>query len=314
MALETNAFSSYDAVGNREDLSDVISNISPTDTPFTTAIGDAPKPKATRVDWQVDTLAAAAENAQLEGDATTTAATTATTRPYNYCQILKKTFRVTGTQEVTVSAGRESEEAYQKTKKLKELKLDREYAFLRGVYATGTEAGSTTVARKLKGALNWLTTNLSKDADATLNADGTVTGGNTRALSLALMKTLMQDIYTSGGNPTQIHAAPYQKGAISDLTTDGRYRTDIEKGKLPDVVDVYMSDFGTLQIVPNRLMLTDVLFFCEPSKWKKAALRPVFSEMLGKTGDSEGYQILEECTLKAHAEAANGRITNLVTA
>ena len=145
MAQPTNTFDTYDSVGEREDLSDVIYSISPTDTPF---LSSAAKTQATAVlhEWQTDSLAAAStSNAVIEGDEATLDASTATSRLSNSCQIMDKTVVITGTQEAVDKAGRASEIAYQIAKRAKELKRDME-ATLTGNQAE--VAGNSTTARK----------------------------------------------------------------------------------------------------------------------------------------------------------------------
>lgn len=308
MAVPANTFKTFEAVGNREDLSDTITNISPVDTLFYSKIGSA-KTTATKHEWQTDALASAAANAQLEGDDTSPEAAVATTRLYNMTQIQKKSLIVSGTQDKVKKAGRTSEVDYQTAKKMKELAKDIEYAFLQGVRADG----SASVARGMRGALNWTTTNLDKAAAATLNADGTVTGGTARALTESIFTGVLQDVWNAGGDPDIIYCNGFQKRAISGFAGTGNYRTAVEDSKMNATVDVYVSDFGTHAIKPHRLMPTDVVFVCDHARWKKATLRPTFKEPLAKSGDSTKYHIICEHTLEANAEAASGRITSLTT-
>jgi hypothetical protein len=311
MAVPTNTFKSYEAVGNKEDLSDMITNISPVDTLFFSKIGKCKDgADATKHEWQTDSLAAAASNAQLEGDETTPEASTATARLYNMMQIQKKSLIISGTQEKVKKAGRTSEVDYQTAKKMKELSKDIEYAFLRGVRADGA-AGT---ARQMRGALNWTTTNLSMGTDGVLASDGTVSGGTARAFTETILQDVLSDIWAAGGDPDTIYCNAFQKQAISGWSDSGNYRTAVEGGKLDGVVDVYVSDFGTHTIKAHRQMPTDVVFVCDHEYWKKGTLRPTFKEALSKTGDNEKYQILVEHTLEASAEGASGRITDLTTA
>lgn len=307
MAVPSNTLQSYAAVGNREDLSDEITMISPVDTIF---YGMIPSKSANAVkhEWQTDALAAAASNAQLEGDDAANVAVTPTTRLYNNCQIQRKVFQVSGTQEKVNKAGRTSEVDYQKAKFMKELAKDIEYAFLREVRVDGA-AGT---ASKMRGALNWTTTNLSKASDATLNADGTVTAGTARTNTEAILQPVLQTIFTAGGDPSTILCDASQKQKISAYSqATSNYRAMVEGGKLDSTVDVYVSDFGALKVVPHRLMPASTLFIVDAKYWAKATLRPTFMEELAKTGDSKRYQIIVEHTLEAKAENANGRITDL---
>ncbi|MEW6095739.1 MAG: DUF5309 domain-containing protein [bacterium] len=308
MAPPTNTFKTYEAVGIREDLSDVITNISPVDTQFYSTIGEV-KATNTKHEWQKDSLSAAASNAQLEGDDRTALAVTPTVREYNMCQIQAKTFRISRTMEKVVSAGRDSEIANQTTKAMKELAKDTEYAFLREVRVDG----AADTARKMRGALNWIISNLDKASDATLNADGTVTGGTARVLTEALVKGVCQNIFVEGGNPNTVFCGAFQKRKFSEFAGSGNYRTMVENKKLEATVDVYVNDFYSLTIKPHRIMPTDVVIILDLNYWKKATLDPVARTELARTGDSRIFDITVEHTLEARAEKANGRITNLTT-
>jgi hypothetical protein len=308
-----NTFKTYESIGNREDLADVITNISPVDTLFYSQLSEDGA-KATTKEWQTDALAAAGANAQLEGDTTAATAAVPTVRLNNTMQIQKKQFLVSGTQEAVSksggAAGRPSELGYQTAKKAKELAKDVEYAFLREVQVTGA-AG---VARKMKGALNFTTSNLDKAGDATLEADGTVTGGTARALTETLVQNVRQNIFTAGGDPKVIYCGPFQKRSFSGFVGTSNYRRPVEDKKLTNTVDVYVDDYGMLQIKPHRNMPTDVVFIPDMAYWKKATLRAIKREELAKAGDAVTYHLIGEHTLVAKAENASGRITNLETA
>ncbi len=153
MAQPGNTFDSYDAVGIKEDLKDVIYNISPEETPFYT------KSRKTTVsntlhEWQTDSLRASTTNAHIEGDATTAEARTATTRLGNYTQIFKNAVVVPDTDEGLDKAGRAREMAYQMLKVAKEQKLDIEKA----LFASNARvAGNSTTAPELTRAAAWVT-------------------------------------------------------------------------------------------------------------------------------------------------------------
>jgi len=305
-------FKTYESIGNREDLSDVITNISPVDTLFYSALAEDGA-KSTTKEWQTDALAAAGANAQLEGDTTAATSVTPTVRLNNTLQIQKKQFIVSGTQEAVAksggSAGRPSELGYQTAKFTKELSKDIEYAFLREVQVTGA-AGT---ARKMKGALNFTITNLDKADDATLNADGTVTGGTARPLNETMVQNVRQNIFTAGGDPKIILCGPFQKRQFSAFVGTGNYRRPVEEKKLINTVDVYVDDYGMLQIKPHRNMPTDQVFIPDMAFWKKATLRAVKREELAKNGDAVTYHVIGEHTVVAKAENSSGRITTLTT-
>jgi hypothetical protein len=308
-----NTFKTYESIGNREDLSDVITNISPVDTLFYSQLSEDGA-KSVKKEWQTDSLAAAGANAQLEGDTTAATAVTPTVRLNNTLQIQKKQFIVSGTQEAIAksggAAGRPSELGYQTAKHTKELAKDVEYSFLRGVQ----NLGAAGTARQMKGALNFTITNLDKAGDAVLNADGTVTGGTPRALDETLIQTTRQNIFTAGGDPKVVYCGPFQKRQFSSFVGSGNYRRPVEEAKLTNTVDVYVDDFGMLQIKPHRNMPTDVVFIPDMAFWKKATLRAIKREELAKNGDAVTYHVIGEHTVVAKAENSSGRITNLTTA
>lgn len=310
MAVPSNTFKTYEAVGVKEDLADIIKNISPVDTAFYSSLSEGGADQ-TKVEWQTDALAAADANAHLEGDDESPEAITPTARIYNMCQIQKKSFIISGTEEKVKKAGRKSEKDYQTVKKSKELSKDVEYAFLKGVRADG----SASVVRTMRGILNWVTTNLDKAADATLNSDGTVTGGTARAFTEALLKATLQDVYTAGGNPTKAYLGVYQKGVVSGWSQEtSNYRVPVDGKKLNAVIDVYMSDFGAVAFKVHRGMPADVVLLVDDAhKGKKATLRNTHREKLANTGDNEKWVVRVEHTLRDLAESAHGRITNLTT-
>lgn len=309
MGVPTNAHLTYSEIGIREDLGDMIFNIDPVETQFTRALRKGPKPLNTKVEWLTESLASAASNAQLEGNDVTIEAVVAPTRVYNNCQISTKSFAISGTEEEVKLAGRKSAIAHQTSKKGKELAKDIEYRNLREV----RQDGAAATARKCRGALNWCTTNLDKASDATLNADGSITGGTARALTESLVLDTLQNIWSAGGNPKQAFMGPYQKRQFSAFAGTGNYRRPIENTKIVNTVDVYVHDFGMLALKPHRIMPTDTVFFPDMQYWKARNLRPVRREQIAKSGDSEKYFLITEGTLESSQEAASGRITNLTT-
>src|SRR3990167_6509549 len=174
MALPTNTFTTYSAIGNREDLADAIYRVEQTKTPFLSAC-DKTKATAVNHEWQTQALAAAGDNFVLEGDDATTDAVTATVRLGNICQISDKVARVTGTQQAVEHAGRDDEMAYQEMMRGIELKRDQERALIGVNVAKVT--GDGTTARKLASILTWIGTNDNFDATGAspTSLDGTVT-------------------------------------------------------------------------------------------------------------------------------------------
>ena len=302
MGAPANTFASASAIGIREDLSDMIYNIAPVDTMFSSKIG-AVSATATKHEWQTDTLAAAGANAQLEGDDTAASAVVPTVRLSNTCQIQKKVFQISGTLEKVKKAGRQSEIDYQTALNSKSLAKDIEYAFLQAVQATADP-------RQMDGALTRTITNIDIN-DAVLNGNGTVTGGTNRPLTEDIVKNQCQNAYTQGGDIDTIYVGPYNKQQISNFVNTGNTRRFVEEKKLINSVDVYESDFGMIAIKPHRNFPINVAFGVDHKYWKKATLRPTFREMLAKTGDSTKYHIVVEHTIEACNQLASFRITNL---
>lgn len=310
MTQPTDTFSSYDAVGNREDLTNVLSMIDPTETPFQSAIGRT-KAKATYHEWQTQALAAAAQNKVIEGDDATTDATTATVRLGNYTQISDKVPRVTGTQEVVDKAGRDAEMAYQIALKMKEIKRDMEND-LCGNYARA--AGSDSVARVSAGIEAWIATNDDHNGTSpTGNGTDTRTDGTQRAFTETMLKTTIRAAWEAGGEPDMLMVGAFNKQQVS-LFTGGATRFDKSEDKrLVAAIDLYESDFGTIKVVPNRFSRSRSAPLLDTSLWKMAVLRPLKTVDLAKTGDTERKQLIIEYTLECRNEKGNGGVFDLTT-
>ncbi len=312
MAQPTNTFDTYDSIGEREDLSDVIYNISPTDTPF---LSSAAKTKSTAVlhEWQTDALAAAStSNAVIEGDEATLDAVTATTRLSNSCQIMDKTVVITGTQEAVDKAGRASEIAYQIAKKAKELKRDMEAQLTTN---NAEVTGSATAAREMGSLGAWVATN---DVMGTSGTSGSVgntarTDGTQRAFTEDLLKSVIKSVWNEGGDPSMIMVGPFNKQKLSGFTGNSTRFDAGADATLYTSVDVYASDFGQLQVVPNRFSRDRDCYVLDMNYWGIAFLRDFSMHELSKTGDSEKRQLLVEATLESRNEAASGLVADLTT-
>jgi len=315
MAQPTNTFDTYDAVGIREDLQDVIYSISPTDTPFmSSAAREAVK--NTLHEWQTDSLAAAStSNAVIEGDDATLDASSATTRVGNYTQIMDKTVVITGTQESVDKAGRASELAYQIAKKSKELKRDIEATLLAN---QAKVAGDASTARKFGSISSWIATNdnFAGDGSSPSPVDGSDarTDGTQRALTEDQLKSVIKGTWNAGGSPSVIMVGPFNKQKISGFT-GGSTRFDASEDKtLYTSIDVYSSDFGDLEVVPNRFSRDRDCFVLDMDYWSIGFLRDFTMHELSKTGDSEKRQLLTELTLISRNEGASGGVFDLTTA
>jgi hypothetical protein len=317
MALPTNTFATYEAIGNREDLSDVIYRIDPTDTPFMTGI-EREKATAVNHEWQTQALAAAdTTNAQLEGDDAATTATTPTVRLGNICQISYKVPRVTGTQRAVEHAGRDDELAYQEMLKGLELKRDMEAILVGTNQAKVT--GNDTTARKTASVLSWIKSNTSKGATGSdpSAADGTGsrTDGTQRAFTEANLKTVLQSIWNAGGKPDMIMVGGFNKQAFSSFTGRATPIENVDSKKIVAAVDVYESDFGRLKVVPNRFQRARDVLVLQMEMWAVAYLngRRMVSIPLARTGDSERRQMLSEYSLVARNEKSSGGVFDNTT-
>jgi hypothetical protein len=313
MAQPTNLYDTFDTTGIREDLVDVIYNISPEDTPILSAIPRTAA-KSTKHEWQLDALATPATNAVIEGDDATIDAMTATTRAFNYCQISDKVIALSGTQSAVDAAGRADEMAYQIAKKSKELKKDMEFDIIEpNVQA----AGSATAARELGSIPTWIKTNGDAGTNGTLSTgSGTDLpgSGTDRDLTEAILKTVIKEVYTSGGDMDMLVCPPSVKQVISGFNANTtRFGPAGDKTEYA-AIDVYSSDFGDVRIMPNRVMATTNdknVFLIQRDMMATAYLRDFEIQDLAKTGDSEKKQLLVEYTLEVRNEAAHGIIADI---
>ena len=335
MAVVTNTFLTYDAKGIREDLSDLISDISPTQTPFVSNIGTR-SAENTYFEWQTDSLTAASATPVVEGqDLSSFTAVTPTTRLGNYCQINMVDFIISGTEQKVEKAGRSSEVAYQAAKAAKELKRNVEKAAL--LNGVGAVVGGTAAARVTAGFPGWIKTNeTSTNVTAPSYSGSTPTGaaqvwksfGTPTAFTEAMLKTTMQECYNSGGEPSMLMVSPFNKVAVSAFSgiASSRYNVD---GAEPSVIigaaDIYVSDFGNLSVVPNRFFTTvvdagagslmnDWALLVDTDEVKLATLRPYQMKDLASTGDADKRMMLVEWGLQVNNEAAHGIVAGITAA
>jgi len=313
-------YQTYQSIGNREDLTDMIYNISPTETPFMSSIG---KTKATGVlhEWQLDSLAAATvANAAVEGADASSATLAPTTRVGNRTQISQKTIQIAGTEETIDKAGRKSEKAYQLAKASSELKRDMEKIMLANQAAS---AGDSSTARTLGSLQAWLNTNYVGAGTAGSLGTTARVSGTDAAFTETMLKSAVKSAFTNGGNPTVLMVSPTQKQVVSSFAGIAEQRYAAPANKQTTIVgaaDVYLSDFGTLSVVPNRFTTADdeattgegeQAFVLDPEYAAVAFLRPFQTNELAKTGDSEKTQLLVEYTLEVKNEAAHAIVSDL---
>lgn len=307
------AYDRYTAIGAREDLTDVIYDISPTDTPIMSSIG---KTKATSVthEWQTDSLAAATTaNALVEGASASEGTITPTTRLANLTQIVGKTVMVSGTLLASDLAGRKSEMAYQLAKASAEIKRDIETIITANQGQTAGSSGSS--ARKMGSLLSYIKTNTSKNGTSLTGVDPTTLGvstrtdGSTRAFTETILKDVIAKVFSSGGTPSALFVSPAQKQVVSGFTGLAAQRYQVPTNGQATILagaDLYQSDFGVLQIVPNRFMRTRDALVLDPEYAALAYLRPFQTNDIAKVGDADKKQILAELTLEVRNEAAHG--------
>jgi len=315
MATVSNTELTFSMKGIREDLSDVIYNISPVETPFMTSIGRA-KADNTFHEWQTQSLAAAdTTNAQLEGDDITSfQAANFTTRLGNYTQISRKTVIVSGTADAVKKAGRKSELALQVAIRGKELKRDIE-SILCGTNQART-AGNSTTARTLASTLSWIKTNTDLGASgadpSASDGTGTRTDGTTRVFVGSSLKTVLKSIWTnSGDEPEMLMVGGTVKQEASTFAGNTTRMQDTTNKKLVASIDYYTGDFSSVRIVPNRFVRSRDAQVINTDLWAVAWLRPIKLEDLAKTGDASKKQLIGEYTLESRNEAGSGIIADL---
>ena len=307
MTLATNAFHTFGATGNREDLTDIISMITPTDTPLYDAMGAANPIKATYHEWQTDELAAAnSNNTVVEGNVYSPDALTPTNRYGNYVVISEKTGRVTDTQEVVSKGGRTSEMSYQKSKKLMELKRDMEKMLVFHGTAASAGAGSTTVPRRMSNVWFWTINTTAHSGTSGIaagtNIATTLTGDSTTEQQF---NDIVQNIWADGGMPNSVYVNGTLKRLISGWGTS---TSRVWRGAttITNKVDVYEGDFATLELKKERFIASSLGLILEDDKWKKGFLIPAHEIQIGKTAAAKDFMYQAEWTIEARNPTANG--------
>lgn len=322
MAQPTGTFSTYQAKGIRENLADIIYNISPIDTPFMNNIGRETASN-TYFEWQVDALASPnTSNAVVEGADSGGSSSTPTTRLGNYVQISSKDVTVSGTMEAVNKAGRRSELSYQLAKRGAELKRDMESILCSTQAAV---AGSDTVARKTAGIEAFITApNAVRGvggADPTLSGgtsgypNAAPTDGTAVAFTETMLKAGLSAVWTSGGSPDIVMVGSGNKQVVSTFAGIATRFRDVPSGKQAEIIgaaDVYVGDFGEVTIVPNRFKRNATALILDTEYLGIAYLRNFQTIELARTGDAEKRQILVEYGLKVHNHFAQGIVADLL--
>lgn len=322
MSVPSNTIQTMTRVGNREDLSDIIYNIDPTETPFVTAIGRT-KADAVYTEWQTDKLANAnPNNKHVQGADLDNDNRAPTSRLGNYTQIMTKTVGTSSTQRAVRSAGRSDEHAYQMAKSSKELKRDFEARFT-GNYAAVPPDEDTE--GEAAGALAFLRSNVSRGsggANGTLSGstqgypNAAATNGTLRNVAETQLKTVVQEAWTAGGNPSLCIVSGPIKQTMAGFAglAQQRRETGNKKATIVAGADIYVSDFGDIQFVPDRFSSTRDALVIDPEYWSIATLDPLQRTPLAKTGLADRDALHVEHTLRCHNEAASGVIADIQAA
>lgn len=323
MAVITNTFQSTSAKGNREQLSDVVSRITPEDTPIYSMI-EKVSFTGTHPEWETDDLAAPADNVHLEGDDYTFGATTAAVRAGNYTQIVRKDGIITGTQDATDNAGNVEQEKYQKLKKGVELRKDVEFSI---VSNNASVAGAT---RKSGSLETWITSNVSRGATGSNGGYNSGTGltaastpGTQRAFTKTILDSVMQQGYTAGANFRHLFVSPYVKSVFVTFMSDSNvasFRYAASSGKENSIIanaDVYEGPFGKVMVHPNRIMagsatLARNAFLVDTEYLSWGWFRKIKEDKeVAKTGDAKKFVLLGEGALKVSNEKGLGVAADL---
>lgn len=313
MAQPANTFSSYDAVGNRESLHNMIYDTQPTEYPVTNAIGRETA-SATLEEWQtVALITGVSTNAVIEGDDTATDASDATTRLSNRTQIMDQAVIVTKTQEKVKKAGRVSEMEFQIKRKMIKIKSDLEVTLCDN---GASVAGDDTTAREMAGIPAYLTSNTSfgaSGADPVTLGSTARTDGTQRAYTEDMLKAVLQDCYTNGGHPTLHISGAFNRRKASEFLGNATRMDKSEDQKVYATVRSYMSDFGEVDFMPSRHCRTRDVLLIDPEMMAVAWLREFDIEDMPSNGSYKKKSIEGEMTLKVHNEAAHAGIFDLTT-
>lgn len=311
MALPTNTHHSYTMKGAKESFEDAIYNVDPTETPFLSML---PRVKVSQKlhQWQTDTLAAAANNAQLEGDDIAGDSQTATTLVDNYCQISRKAVTVSGTIQATEKYGRSKNElAYLLAKAGKELKRDMDFAICQN---TTYNAGAAGTARQTRGLEGWIATNDSLGTSGVSPSGNTApTDGTQRAFTESLLRATHKLCYDSGGRPSVLMVGTFNRGVVDGFTGFSTRMNDAKEKGLVATIEFYIGPFGKLKVVTERQQRDRTAFLLDTEYWCLGSLRPIQRIKLAKTGDSDKEAIVAEYALIAKNEKSSGAVRDLTT-
>jgi hypothetical protein len=316
MAVPTNTAQTYQSTVIKEDLSAIAELIAPTETPFMTAIKKGTA-NSTHPEWVTVDLAAAVDtNAEIEGNDVTADAMTEGVRLSNYTMISDKVAQVSSTRESVDEVGDLNRMSKQVALKTQELKRDIEKQLLSNKVGV---AGSASVARQSASFPSFLQTNVSRGSSGVNPIlSGTTTGypttaavdGTARAVTEALLKTVIALVWNSGSDPSLIFVGSANKQLISAFTGNATTFREMTSRKIVAAIDVYVSDFGELQVVPSRLQRARDVLVVDPSKVEIAWFQKLQQTPLAKTGHSEKRMVFGEYTCRVTNERAHGIVAD----
>jgi len=298
-------FQTYDSVGAKEDVSDVISMLNKHETPFTSSLSKRTVSQKS-YEWQEDEQEGGKDNAQVEGFEAVEEDLTTTEMRSNTTQIFSRTIKLSGSLQATDHYGRKDELARQIVKKGKALKLDRERACV-GVDQV-IVLGSNTVARR-HASVSQLIDAGNKIENAAIAAP----------LEEETLKAAIRKNYTEGGKARRFMVAPYVAEQTAEFDGNAARTREVTGSKAKEiihVVDVYTTALGTLTIETNREMKTDLGLLWNPADWKSVVLkgRSWFRETLAKTGDNTKIMLAGEYGLQHDNFKASTLVTGIAAA
>jgi hypothetical protein len=320
MAVTANTNETYDVSTIREDLSDALASITPTETIFMSTIGTR-NIDNTYFEWSEVDLAAAGANRQIEGDVgLSNSAPTNAVRKGNYSQISAKVVEVSSTATAVNGVADAQTVARQVAYKLSEMKRDMEKMLLDNVAAS---AGASGTARQTAGLPAFLTSNTAFGTGGSAGTtsgsgeagypDAAATDGTQRAITEDILKGVIADCWDNGAEPSVVLCGSFNKQTISGFTGNATRYKEAEDSKLNAAIDVYISDFGELQIVPARHIRARDCFVLDPNYAAVAYLQTAKQEPLAKTGLSERRLISAEYGLQVTSQKAHGFVADCTT-
>ncbi len=323
MAVLTGAYETYDSAGLREDLMDVIYNIDPVETPMMSGIGRGSASAITH-EWLTDILDTAAFNIQDEGNESVFSEPTAPVRPHNITQISEKTIAVSGTIEAVDKAGRGSELSYQLARLSKSLKRDMEFTITQNQQiqdgASGTPRSLASYECWIAGVSDGTASRGTNGLDPVITAGTPIEGatgdpfdGTQRPLLETFLKSVIQNVWNNGGNPSLLITGPFNKTVVSTFSGNSTRFDKGEDKRLVSAIDIYVSDFGDHRIVPDRFSRDRSLLVITPELWSVDYLRPFAQKPLAVTGDSQKRLLNVEFTLRASSRIGSGVVADLTT-